>query len=215
MRTWIQSFTNILNIVFEIVLDEADLAELRSQSVSNDLDPSQFFRNELAQAIREIRNDYENVVENQRNDMQNRYSLAYNELIIRQSQSNVNPLYNAQQRQQEERIRTELTKTQNQTGYLRAKNQEVKNRIDELQRKLGALRDEGGLQQAKTAKEIQEAKRRLDQAQRDFDEVSNLKTSLEKEITTYRDLLESKKQIVLFSKSFLCFPRSKWPSRIC
>jgi hypothetical protein len=130
--------------------------------------------------------------------MQNRYSLAYNELIIRQQQSNTNPIYNEQQRRQEERIRSELTQSQNQSGYLRAKNQEVKNRIDDLQRKLGSLRDEGGLSQAKMAKEIQEAKRRLEQAKHDFDEVTNLKTSLEKEITTYRDLLESKEHKFFF-----------------
>ncbi|UJR22239.1 hypothetical protein I4U23_025300 [Adineta vaga] len=171
-------------------IHEADLAELRSQGVSNDLDPSQFFRNELAQAIREIRNDYENVVENQRNDMQSRYSLLYNELIIRQQRPDGN-IQNEQQRRQEERVRTELLQVQNQSGYTRAKNQDIKNRIEELQRKLKSAREDGSLAQAKREKELEEARRRLEQANHDFGEVSNLKTSLEKEIGTYRDLLES------------------------
>lgn len=177
------------------IVDDADLSDLRSQSVSNDLDPSQFFRNELAQAIREIRGDYESRVENQRSDMQNRYLLAYNELVIRQNQPNVNPLQNEQQRRQEERLRTEVSQTQNQTGYLRAKNQDVKNRIEDLQRRLAQLRDDGGQSQARVARDIQDARQRLEQANRDFTEVTNLKTSLEKEITTYRDLLESKTMI--------------------
>jgi predicted nucleic acid-binding Zn-ribbon protein len=67
----------------------------------------------------------------------------------------------------------------------------MSNRIEELKRKLKSFHDESGLSQAKTAKELDEAKRRVDQANRDFNEVTNLKTSLEKEIGTYRELLES------------------------
>lgn len=175
------------------VVDEADLAELRSHSVSNDLDPSQFFRNELAQAIREIRGDYESRVDNQRNDLQNRYLLAYNEMVIRMQQPAGNALQGEQHRRQEERLRTEVTNTQNQTGYMKAKNQDVKNRIEDLQRRMAALREDGGQAQARMARDIQDARARLEQANRDFNEVTNMKTSLEKEITTYRDLLESKK----------------------
>jgi intermediate filament protein if len=125
------------------LLDEADLAELRSRNVSTDLDPSHFFRNELATAIREIRNDYENAVESQRTEMQNRYTLLYNELIIQQQRPDTSALYSEQQRRQEERVRSELLQTQNQSGYLRAQNQDVRNRIDELKRKIGALREDG------------------------------------------------------------------------
>ena len=46
--------------------------------------------------------------------------------------------------------------------------------------------------QARWSKQIEEARHRLDIANRDYEEVSSLKTSLEKEITTYRELLESK-----------------------
>ena len=172
--------------------DEGDLAELRSHSVSNDLDPSQFFRNELAQAIREIRNDYENRIDGQRSDMQNRYALLFNELIVRQQRPGDNAVQNVQQLKQEERSRSELLKTQNQNAHLKAQNEDVKNRIDDLQRKLNGLREDGGLAQARMAKEIEDAKSRLDRANRDYGEVSNMKTSLEKEIGTYRDLLESK-----------------------
>ena len=175
----------------EFSVDEAVLADLRSKNVSNDLDPSQFFRNELAQAIREIRNDYENVVENQRNDMQNRYSLLYNELVIRQQRPDGN-IQNEQQRRQEERLRSEISQAQTQHGYLRAENESMKNRIAELQRKLNSAREEASAAQAKRDRDVEDARRRLERANNDFNEVSNLKTSLEKEIGTYRELLESK-----------------------
>ncbi len=173
-------------------LDEADLAELRSRSVSTDLDPSHFFRNELAQAIQEIRRDYESRVESQRNDLQNRYSLYANELIMQQQRPDGGALQNETQRRHEERLRSEVSQAKNQTNYLRAQNEGVRNQIEDLKRRLASMRDEGGAAQAKMARDIQEAKDRLGHANQVFDDVSNMKTSLEKEISTYRDLLESK-----------------------
>ena len=166
---------------------------MRSASVSNDLDPSQFFRNELAQAIREIRNDYENVVDNQRSDLQNRFSMMYNEIVMRQQQpGGSGAIQSEQQLRQEKRIREELLQTQNQNGYLKATNEDIRNRIADLERKVGGLREDGSLAQARLAKEIEEAKRRLEQVNKDFQDVTNMKTSLEKEIGTYRDLLEGR-----------------------
>ncbi len=124
-------------------IDEADLAELRSKSVSNDLDPSQFFRNELSEAIREVRNDYETAIDNRRNDLQNRYSLLFNEISIRTQQPHLNPSFNEQQQRQIERIRTDLLQTQNQNSHLRAKNQEIQNSIADIQRKIKDLQNGG------------------------------------------------------------------------
>ena len=49
---------------------------------------------------------------------------------------------NEQQRRSEERFRKELLEMQNQSGYLRAKNQDVKNHIDELRRRIATYREE-------------------------------------------------------------------------
>ncbi len=126
-------------------LDEVDLAELRSKSVTNDLDPSQFFRNELSEAIREIRNDYETTIDNRRNDLQNRYSLLINEITIRTQQHDANPLFNEPQRRQVDRLRNELSQIQNQNNQLRNKNRDVLNSIDELRQKIRYLKDDGNI----------------------------------------------------------------------
>jgi hypothetical protein len=129
--------------IFFNYIDEANLADLRSQSVSNDLDPSQFFRNELSEAIREVRNDYETAIDNRRNDLQTRYSLLFNEIIIRTQQPYANPSFNEQQQRQVERIRTDLLQTQNQNSHLRARNQEIQNSIGDIQRKIKDLQNGG------------------------------------------------------------------------
>lgn len=48
----------------------------------------------------------------------------------------------------------------------------------------------GGRSLQRRNAEIEELRRKLEQLQHEYEEVTNMKTSLEKEITTYRDLLE-------------------------
>ena len=48
----------------------------------------------------------------------------------------------------------------------------------------------GGRSLQKRNGEIEELRRKLEQLQREYEEVTNMKTSLEKEINTYRELLE-------------------------
>jgi hypothetical protein len=110
--------------------------------VSNDLDPSEFFRDELAGAIREIRREYETSLADRRHSMQSRYSLLY-EHIIHTQQMNTNPQLNQQQQRQVERMRVEFLQARNQNNYVSAKNQDSEYRIDGLRKKLDELRQEG------------------------------------------------------------------------
>lgn len=124
-------------------LDEAELNELRAKSVDSDLDPSLFFRNELAQAIRDIRRDYETLLENQRNNLQNHYSMFSNELMIQNTRPDVNPLLNEHYQREVERKRTELLQSQNQNSQLQAKIAQIKATMDDLLRRLSSLNDKG------------------------------------------------------------------------
>ena len=193
-------------------LDEADLNELRSKAVVDvNLDPSHFFRNELAQAIRDIRNEFEALNDQQRADLHNRYMMSYNELILRNQKPEMDPLQSEQQRIQEEKLRSTLLTTRNEVAHMKARNEELNNRIRELQLHIDQERDDGkfewplvstrtltlvcvcvvgGRSIQKRAAEIEELRRKLEQLQREYEEVTNMKTSLEKEINTYRELLE-------------------------
>jgi hypothetical protein len=139
------SFKNssIFQLLF-IYLDEADLNELRSKTVVDvNLDPSHFFRNELAQAIRDIRNEFEALNDQQRADLHNRYMMSYNELILRHQKPDLDPIQSEQQRVQEEKLRTTLLTTRNEVAHMKARNEELNNRIRELQLHIDQERDEG------------------------------------------------------------------------
>jgi len=172
-------------------MHEADLNELRSKTVVDvNLDPSHFFRNELAQAIRDIRNEFEALNDQQRADLHNRYMMSYNELILRHQKPDLDPIQSEQQRVQEEKLRTTLLTTRNEVAHMKARNEELNNRIRELQLHIDQERDEGGRVIQKRAAEIDELRRKLEQLQKEYEEVTTMKTSLEKEINTYRELLE-------------------------
>lgn len=116
------------------------------------LDPSHFFRNELAQAIRDIRQEYEALNEQQRADLHNRYMMSYNELILRQQRSDLDPLQIEQQRIQEEKLRSNLLTTRNEIAHMKARNEELNNRIRELQAQIDQERDEGKLIESNSLK---------------------------------------------------------------
>ncbi|CAF0769957.1 unnamed protein product [Adineta steineri] len=172
-------------------MHEADLNELRSKTVVDvNLDPSHFFRNELAQAIRDIRNEFEALNDQQRSDLHNRYMMSYNELILRHQKPDLDPIQSEQQRIQEEKLRTTLLTTRNEVAHMKARNEELNNRIRELQLHIDQERDDGSRLIQKRASEIDELRRKLEQLKKEYEEVTNMKTSLEKEINTYRELLE-------------------------
>ncbi|CAF3276764.1 unnamed protein product, partial [Rotaria sp. Silwood2] len=172
-------------------MHEADLNELRSKTVVDvSLDPSHFFRNELAQAIRDIRNQFEAANEQQRAELHNRYMMSYNELILKYQKPDLDPIQTEQQRIQEERLRTTLLSTRNEVAHMKARNEELNNRIKELQIHITQEREDGSRSLQRRSADIEELRRKLEILQRQYEEVTNMKTSLEKEISTYRELLE-------------------------
>jgi len=155
-----------------------------------------FFRNELAQAIRDIRSEYESATDNQRSDLHNRYMMSYNELVFRTQRTDPNAIQNETQRRQEETLRTTIIQIKNEMAYMKAKNEDLNNRIRDIQQQIGYERENGGKTIAQQAQNIDELRRKLERLQREYDEVTNMKTSLEKEINQYRDLLEGKSGLV-------------------
>ncbi|KAL7674348.1 hypothetical protein ACOME3_000629 [Neoechinorhynchus agilis] len=172
-------------------MHEAELNDMRSKTVVDvGLDPSHFFRNELANAIREIRAEYENATEQQRSELHNRYMMHYNELVMRHQRPELDPNQYEQHRLQEQKLQVTLKTTRNESAHMKARNEQLAERIREIQSMLENEKDEGERLVRSREKELSDLKSRLDELLKEYDDVSNTKTSLEKEISQYRELLE-------------------------
>lgn len=124
-----------------LYIDEAELAEIRSRITSVDLDPSRFFRNELATAIREIRKEYEGVIEAQRNQLQARYAIEINEIVVQVQRLDSAAPLNEENYRELERMRSDLLAAQNQTSQFRAKVQQIQNAVSDCQLKIKAYKE--------------------------------------------------------------------------
>ncbi|CAF3402393.1 unnamed protein product [Rotaria socialis] len=169
---------------------EASLIELKPTALVGELDTTRFFKNELAQAIRDIRARFEEDSERKRADLHSRYTMQYNELILKYKKNGLEPMQMEQQRMQEEKIRTSLLTTRNEVAHMKARNEELNNRINELQISIKQEKADGDRLITRRSVEIEELRTRLEKLRREYQEISTLKTSLEKEIFTYRELLE-------------------------
>ncbi|CAF1668799.1 unnamed protein product [Rotaria magnacalcarata] len=170
---------------------EAQLAELRSKLVSVDLDPSKFFRNELAMAIREIRKEYDSLVESQRSELQARYSILINEISVQTQRNETTSALTGEHYREVERMRAELLAAQNQASYFRSKVQQLQNLVSDLQLKIKAFKESSAFATSRIEQEINEAAVYLIHIEDNYKKVMALKTTLEQEIATYRLYLES------------------------
>ena len=73
--------------------------------------------------------------------MQNQYHLLAKQTVIHYQPTD--SVVNIQQVKQSERLRADILQTQNQNALLDAKNKEIRNRLDELRRKIKETQDQG------------------------------------------------------------------------
>ena len=126
------------------ILDEAELNEIRSRNISKDLDPSKFFRNELASAIREIRDEYENSLDNYRQSLDLDFTLL--------KQKHAAPLalvslaLPAPQTRPAQVLREKLVTVQSEKAHLTADNQGLEYTLSDFQRKLKEIHEQSNIE---------------------------------------------------------------------
>jgi len=151
------------------------------------LDSSQFFKSELANAIREIRNEYEQINNNQRAEMEQWYRMKIQEVQTRGRPEAADTVI---AREETRKLRTAVSDQRREIANMKARNAELDARIKEIEELLLTEQKDGKALIDEKDAEINELRRRQAELLADYDELTKMKTTLEEEIQTYRRLLE-------------------------
>ncbi len=169
-------------------LQAQELEDLRASSFMDcGIDSSQFFKSELANAIREIRNEYEQINNNQRTEMEHWYSMKVEEMKTR---GRADTADNVIASNEVRKLRTTVTNQRREVTGMKAKNAELETRIRELEELLAEGERDVNIQINERDAEIKELRIRQADLMADYEELTRMKGTLEEEIQTYRRLLE-------------------------
>jgi chromosome segregation ATPase len=179
-------------IPFLSAIHEQEMNELRNLSSPNiGIDPTTFYKNELQRAIREIRNDFENLSKSQRSELEEYYRIKTDEIIQqaqKQKQQQTTQLVNQENSNQ---LRISINETKKEMFDLQQDYNKYLQLMSQLESKLETLKRENGDVIDAREREILELRARLNELMAQYDEIVSNKSSLEFEINTYRRLLES------------------------
>lgn len=89
------------------------------------IDSSQFFKSELANAIREIREEYDQITSNQQNEMDKWYNARLQEVEIKRPESTASSFASIELKQ----LRVTVSNQRREIAAIKAKNAEVNSRI--------------------------------------------------------------------------------------
>jgi hypothetical protein len=156
-------------------------------------DRAHIFKFELSNAIKKIRQDFEKQNDLHRNNLYEQFTQSY-ENISRQypelSHLFLNDPEQVRIKQEEELIRSSIQNIRRDSQLLKQKNSELKLCIRELQINIELSTEENKRIQQLQQNQINQFKLKHEKTKKNYDEVITRQITLEKEIGTYRNLLE-------------------------
>ncbi|CAF1019480.1 unnamed protein product [Adineta ricciae] len=156
-------------------------------------DRAHVFKSELSNAIRRVRQDFERENDTHRNELCTQFSQSYDS-IIRQYPDLAYLFMNEREQErirlEEDRVRLEIQRVRADINALKQKTAELKLHIREVQIKAELMTDENQRVEKLQQNQINQFKSQHEKTAQDYEDVISKQTSLEKEIETYRNLLE-------------------------
>ena len=162
-----------------------DLQGMAARDTTNE--NREFFRNQLAQAIRDIRDEYDRLNASNRNDIESWYKLKVQEIETQSARQNMENDYQ----------KDELKRLRNQLGELRGKLADLEGRNAMLERQIQELNyqiedDQRAYEDALNAKdaEIRKMREECQALMVELQMLLDTKQTLDAEIAIYRKMLE-------------------------
>ncbi|CAF0824931.1 unnamed protein product [Adineta steineri] len=156
-------------------------------------DRAHTFKSELSNAIRRIRQDFEREHDAHRNELYGQFQQSYQNIARQYPELGHLFLNDREQeriKQEEDRVRADIQRVRTDMNALKQKTSELKLQLRELQIKIEMTTDENQRLLQSQQNEMNQFKLHNDKATQDYEDVIHKQTSLEKEIETYRNLLE-------------------------
>jgi len=173
------------------------LKELKQSSVllttNSTNDRAHTFKSEVSNAIRRIRQDFDKQNELHRHELYEQFTRAYED-ISRQYPELAHLFLNEREqdriKQEEDRLRTELQRIRTDSHVIKQKNSELKLHIHELEININMITEENQRIQQLQQNQLNQFRLKHEKTSKDYEDVITKQTTLEKEIETYRNLLE-------------------------
>ncbi|CAF1033778.1 unnamed protein product [Rotaria sordida] len=172
-----------------------EIEELKQINLNNTptLNPTKFFQYELSNAIKNIRQEYEQLNFQQRHELESWYQSKVTQ-AIKEVQASEKPKKNILEQEEIQRLRTLVSNSQQDITTIHQRNEELENRIRELEDLIKIERNENIRASNERNQKLKELKDRLVDLARNYDELISMKISLDSEISIYRKLLEGEEK---------------------
>ncbi|CAF1474730.1 unnamed protein product [Adineta steineri] len=160
-------------------------------SISTQYDETRFFKNDLSKAIKKVQEEYEERNYQQRNELEAWYQRKVAQTVQEiQFHHNVERSDNIRKHDEFNYLQTLISDSQHEIATIRQRNENMKNSIQELEKRIYTERDENIRASTNHDHQIKELRARLEVLDEDYSKLNSTKSTLNTEIADYRKLLE-------------------------